>query len=122
MNNTMNDSKEFQFRPAHLLIAILVITWMIYVIRKFYGRHKENFEPIHILQIHFYIEFVLVTLSNILLRTYGFHKLFSDDGSEIWCFLVNFLNQYTELSMMCSCSILHHEKYQYLRLKSNYSS
>ena len=67
----MNDSKGFQFRPAHLVIAILVIMWMVYVIRKFYRKHKDNLEPIHILQIHFYIEFVLVTLLNIFLRTYG---------------------------------------------------
>ena len=118
----MNDSKGFQFRPAHLVIAILVIMWMVYVIRKFYRKHKDNLEPIHILQIHFYIEFVLVTLLNIFLRTYGIEKIFSKNGSEVYCFLVNFLNLYTELSMMCSCSILHHEKYEYLRLKSKYPS
>ena len=120
MNNTMNDSEGFQFRPAHLVIAILVITWMIFVIRKYYGRHKDNLEPIHILQIHFQIEFLLVTFSNIFIRTYGIEKIFSKNGSEVYCFLVNFLNHYTELSMMCSCSIFHYEKYQLL--KFNYSS
>ena len=115
----MNSSaEEFQHRPGHLVIATIVISWMAFVIWKFYRRHKDNLKPIHILQIHFYIEFVLVTVSNMFLRTYGLEKIFSEN----YCFVINFLSQYTKLSMMCSCFILHHEKYEYLRLKSNYSS
>ena len=103
-----------------LVTTVLVISWMSFIIWKIYRRHKTNMDPIIILQIHLYSEFLLLTVCNLFrfLQTYRLENILSDSGNEIYCLVNNFLNLYTLLCILCSSSILHNEKYQLL--KSNY--
>ena len=114
--------QDFEHRPGHLMIAFVVVGFMTFVIGKFYRRHKENMEPINMLKIHLLTELTLLTFCNLFLRSYGIEKLFSETGAKFYCAVTNFLNYYTTLSMLWSCSILHYEEYQYLLLQSNYPS
>ena len=100
--------------------SISVIALMAFVIWKVYRRHKGKMEPIHMLQIYFLIEVTLLEFINIFLISYGIEHLFPDPG--IYCLLMNFFNYYTILSMFSSSSILHYEKYQFLFIKTKYTS
>ena len=121
MNTTIVTLSKFPNRPGHLAIAFASLTFMTFVIWKIYKRFKSNgMKPINLLQLHFLTELALCTAFNYFLTTYGIEKIFSDAAADVFCFMNNFLNYYTKLSMFCSSSILHYEKYLYLKLKSSY--
>ena len=110
--------QDFEHRPGHLMISFVVAGFMTFVIAKFYRRHKENMEPINMLKIHLLTEVTFLTVCNLFLRSYGIEKLLLETGAKWYCAVTNFLNYYTTLSMLCSCSILYYEKYQFLSLQS----
>ena len=121
MNTTIVTFSKFPYRPGHLAIAFGTLTFMTFVIWKIYKRLKSNgMKPINLLHIHFLTELALCTAFNYFLTTYGIETMFSDSAATVFCFVNNFLNYYTKLSMECSSCILHYEKYLYLKLKSSY--
>ena len=111
--------QTFQHHPVHLMISFVVTAFMTFVIGKFYGIHEESMEPIIMLKIHHLTEATLLTFCNLFLRSYGIEKVFLESGAKIYCIVTNFLNYYTTLCMLCSCTILHYEVYQYNLSRSN---
>ena len=111
--------QTFQHRPDYLMISFVVTAFMTFVIGKFYGIHEESMEPIIMLKIHHLTEATLLTFCNLFLRSYGIEKVFLESGAKIYCIVTNFLNYYTTLCMLCSCTILHYEVYQYNLSRSN---
>ena len=103
-------------------VWMLLISFQCFVIVKIYKRHKENMEPVHLFQINLMIEMMLSTCTGVLWKIYEkfLINFLNDKSSFSCCIFLNFLHYFSTTTVFCSTSILHYDRYQYLRLKSLY--
>ena len=119
MNFSTENSVLFESKYVFFFgIWLLVVFWQLFVIIKLYRRHKTNMEAVHVYQLNLLIDLLLAVLTVAFWNVYQKHlmKLF-DNG---FCNIISFLYHFIHLSMFCSTSILHYDRYKYLCLKSTY--